>query len=128
MQCQVREPAFIRPLTCRGDKRAPDAPASGAPGDGEFADVPVPLAGEVPDGPDADHPGDPLPRRPVPRDRDEDGAIAASRGAEGVLQPALPGLPRFRLVAPGRDAFGQPRGKRQNRRTVTPHGGPDIHF
>lgn len=47
-----------RPLPRGADKRTPDPLPDGARGDGELADAPVPLAGEVRDLPDTNHPGD----------------------------------------------------------------------
>jgi hypothetical protein len=121
VQREVVEAVVPRPAFRRRDERAACATSRRAPRDSQLADVPVPLAGEVPARPHADDAGD----RAAVRD-DEDRSVTGCRRGERVFEPPPPGGERFGLVPPRRHAFREPRGQREDPFPVAVARRPDA--
>jgi hypothetical protein len=120
VQREVDKAVVPRPVRRRPDQRPADAGPGGVRGHRKLADVAVWLAGEMPAPPDADHAEDRAPdgghkHRAVPR----------LGGGQRVFQPQAPRRERFRLIPPGRDAFGQPRSEREDPGPVAARRCPD---
>jgi hypothetical protein len=105
VQREIDKPAAGRPAGGGLDERPAGTASRRERGHGKLTDVAVKLASEVSLGPHADHTDN-----RVLVDGHEDGALPRRGRVQRTREPAVPGHGRLRLVPPGGDPFGEPRG------------------